>query len=159
MTLKTHPYPPIPSGTISKSSKFYFHKPKWYPLSAHPPVEVCLDSSLHSDARTTRHEPEDLGRTTSADPYSQAFDSENTLLGQVLLGAENIDPAIINNIIFPDIEHIQASQDPAVIDGYLSQSPRFPITGAPFQSSQHGAEDMVMLDLQYPRVAKLSIRH
>ncbi|KAJ6126252.1 hypothetical protein N7471_010745, partial [Penicillium samsonianum] len=29
-----------------------------HPLPARPPSEVCLDDGLHSDAQTTRHEPE-----------------------------------------------------------------------------------------------------
>ncbi|KAA8652807.1 uncharacterized protein ATNIH1004_001712 [Aspergillus tanneri] len=146
--------PSNPSGTVLKSPKFYSYNSERHPLPARPPVEVCMDNGVHSDAQTTRDELEDLERATSADPHPQTFSSEDTLLRQVLPGTENIDPAIINNNIFPRTEHIQASQDPAVTDGHLSQSPCFPSTDPPLQSSRHGAEDMIMPDLQYPRVAK-----
>lgn len=71
--------PQILATRPPKVRTIYSNKSERHPRRARPPMEVCLDSSLHSDIQITRRELEDLERLPSANIYSCIFDSEKIL--------------------------------------------------------------------------------
>ncbi|KAJ5956310.1 hypothetical protein N7501_010589 [Penicillium viridicatum] len=136
------PPPSNPIDPVSKSQKSYTYKPSRYPLPTRSPLEVCLDSGLYSDARTTRYKPEDLGRTTftnlqstedidstiipdnvylGAEYRSSGFGSYNldptVLTSQYFLGNKAIDPAILDDHAFLGRRDIQRTVPPGLIKG------------------------------------------
>ncbi|CDM29877.1 hypothetical protein DTO013E5_9494 [Penicillium roqueforti] len=116
------PPPSNPIDPVSKNQKSHSHKPGRHPLPARPPLEVCLDDGLHSDAQTTRHEPEDLGRTTFTSPHAETFDSEDLLQMQDLRSTEDIDSTTIPDNVCLGAEHRSSGfgscdSDPAVLAG------------------------------------------
>ncbi|KAJ6119025.1 hypothetical protein N7471_013645 [Penicillium samsonianum] len=98
--------PPLsnPIDPVSKNQKSRSYKPGQHPLPARPPLEVCLDGGLYSDAQTTRHEPEDLGRTPSS-PHAETFDSEDILQLQDIPGTEDVDSATIPDNVCLGAKH------------------------------------------------------
>lgn len=90
-------------------------------------MEVCLDGGPHSDSQTSRREPEELGRTTSADIYRGAFDSEEILQSQDLSAAGDLDSAMISADIRLGAEHqflgVEFGDlEPAVVAGQQPQT-------------------------------------
>ncbi|KAI3092205.1 hypothetical protein CBS147333_10244 [Penicillium roqueforti] len=72
-----------------KSQKIHSRKPERHPLPARPPTEVCLDG-LHSEAQTTRREPEGLGRALSAVIDPEPLNFENIPQPQNKFGADGV---------------------------------------------------------------------
>ena len=111
---------------VSKSQESHPYKPGQHPLPARPPLEVCLNGSLHSDAQTTRHEPEDLGCTTFR-PHAETFDSEGISQLQDIPGTKDLASTTM-----PDINCLGAKHrspgfgscdlEPAVITGQHQQA-------------------------------------
>ncbi|KAJ5593556.1 hypothetical protein N7537_010460 [Penicillium hordei] len=91
------PPPSNPVDPVSKSQYIHAHEPGRHPIPDRPPLEVCLDDGLHSDAQPTRHEPENLRFTTLTSPHAETFDSEDVLQLQDLPSAEDIDSAPISD--------------------------------------------------------------
>ncbi|KAJ6131317.1 hypothetical protein N7523_001777 [Penicillium sp. IBT 18751x] len=117
--------PPL-SNPVSKSQKGHSYKPGQHPLPARPPLEVCLDGGLHSDAQTTRHEPEDLRRTTSS-PHAETFDPEDILQLQDIPGTEDVDSATMPDNVCLGAKHRSpgfrsCNLEPAFIAGQYPQA-------------------------------------
>ena len=128
--------PPL-SNPVSKSQKSHSYKPGQHPLPARPPLEICSDSGLLSDLHTTRHEPEDLCRTTSS-PHAETFDSEDILQLQDIPGTGNVDFATMPDNICLGAMHRSpgfgsCDLEPAVIAG---QHPQAVDSGNPTQTGE-----------------------
>jgi hypothetical protein len=93
------------SNLVLKSQKVHSYNSERYPIPTRPLVEVCFDSGLHSDSQTTRREPEELGRITSADIYIGAFDSKEILQSQDLLVPKNVNSIKMSGYIYPGAKH------------------------------------------------------
>ncbi|KAJ5588791.1 hypothetical protein N7537_011469 [Penicillium hordei] len=121
------PPPSNPVDPVSKSQNLHAHEPGRHPLPARPPLEVCMDDGLHSDAQPTRHEPENLSFTTLTSPHAETFDSEDVLQLQDLPSTEDIDSAPIPDNGCLGAEHrspgFESSDlDPGVIVGQHAQA-------------------------------------
>ncbi|KAI2746734.1 hypothetical protein DTO013E5_55 [Penicillium roqueforti] len=126
-----------PVGPVLKSQKGHSYRPGQHPLPARPPLEVCLDSGLHTDAQTTRHDPEDLGRTTSS-PHGETFDSDDILHLQGIQGTEKVDSVTMPDNVCLDAKHRSpgfgsCDLEPAVIAG---QHPQAVESGNPTQTGE-----------------------
>ena len=129
VSISATPSPSDPSDTALKSRKVHSKKFDRHPLPARPPVEVCLDGGLHSEAQYTRHEPKDLGRAASAGNHAEDFDPEDILQVQDLPESEDLGSPTLTASTCLDAERrspgfgpcdleyaIIAGQDPQGVD-------------------------------------------
>ncbi|KAF3391611.1 hypothetical protein F1880_007460 [Penicillium rolfsii] len=126
VSITATPPPSNSSNPASKSQKVHSHNSKRHPLPARPPVEVCFDGGLHSDSRTTRRYPENLGSIASDCTHTETLNPNDILQLQDIPGSEDLAHAPLSDSLSSSVEPRSPDfgprdLEPAVIAGHLSQ--------------------------------------